>query len=745
MATADAMPDSDGITTSQDFEDDDDDDALNWLIDDSDTPSVDALPEAEPVPTAEVEPDARPMQTRDLSESAIFKDLQSEADSLSDIDDSSAVQADVPNWIKQMAPASDQEPVAISNADTDTSQMDDDALSAILDSMDIDPEALAEPASLSLDDVAAKALNVHAESPPAAPEPIIDELPDMLTDIPDVPETVLDVPDQIEAEADFDFTPSAEASIEQGLADKIQQVEESASAVDSQFDFNEDQFDVSEEDLVRDAISAIESEIRGIKDAEPSGADADGADPDAKSPEWLSATDLNFKPAPKEDDPLGWFTDPDMDETESQNNSEQPAADNSDAKVDASDALAAFDWGDIEDVFDSPAPSDSENLAFNAETENPLTAELSEEANASFDWLSDDGGAAEAVMPEEPVSFDADFEEPDADSLRNLQIGVPHDIPEQPSAETDEDPVIATEDADVNLDSPVQESTFDSMDLLEEPAIEVPSFTPESVEVPEMLEATEAIEAVEDQIEESEDEVEAALTALVEENQTESIEEFTPLTEFEDESDVFSAVRDQPPVDNPLSAESISPYDTNSFVNMPDPSGEDSFSLHEENKNADEFFSSLTEEDQMEMPEWASELAPSTPEIESAIPSSDNNPLSGISDVVDVAPSISNQVSDLQNLHAPQMMEPIAHRKRAQMAAQAAGTVPMTDPTQPVVVPKERQKYQPRFNATQFDGRPNLNKQKRSRQIGFLVVAGVIALAVIIAIAVPIVISLFNS
>ena len=86
----------------------------------------------------------------------------------------------------------------------------------------------------------------------------------------------------------------------------------------------------------------------------------------------------------------------------------------------------------------------------------------------------------------------------------------------------------------------------------------------------------------------------------------------------------------------------------------------------------------------------------------------------------------------------------IAHRKRAHLAAQAAGTVPMSDPTQPIVVPKARQKYQPRFNPNQFDGRPAQQKKKRSRQIGFIVVIAVLALMVAIAFAIPYIISFFS-
>ena len=144
------------------------------------------------------------------------------------------------------------------------------------------------------------------------------------------------------------------------------------------------------------------------------------------------------------------------------------------------------------------------------------------------------------------------------------------------------------------------------------------------------------------------------------------------------------------------------------------------------------------------MPVWAQEMAPAESAEVPEDTSEGVNLLSGIDDVVDIAPSIPNQVSEIKNLHTPQMMEPIAHRKRARLAAQAAGTVPMTDPTQPVVVPKERQKYQPRFNATQFDGRPNLGKKKRSRQVGALVIAGVLGRAVIIAVLVPIILNLFN-
>ncbi|MEM8863803.1 MAG: hypothetical protein AAGD96_36295, partial [Chloroflexota bacterium] len=208
---------------------------------------------------------------------------------------------------------------------------------------------------------------------------------------------------------------------------------------------------------------------------------------------------------------------------------------------------------------------------------------------------------------------------------------------------------------------------------------------------------------------------------------------FEPLKEFDDEDDVFSGVRDTPKIYETISAESLA-----AFQGLQNGDGNASSDSDGGDDNMD-FLSALSNTDDAEMPSWANELRTDSAqkETEDNVISDEVSPLQGIEDIVEVAPSIAKPVSDLKTLHAPQMMEPVAHRRRANLAAQAAGTVPMSDPTQPVVVPKERQRYQPRFDANTFDGRPVHEKSKRSRQVGFLVLAGILALILAIGFAIP--------
>ena len=361
----------------------------------------------------------------------------------------------------------------------------------------------------------------------------------------------------------------------------------------------------------------------------------------------------------------------------------------------------------------------------------------------------------------------SDFADLNLEPLENISIGTPHDIeesipaidaeidaavpnleavpdeiPEMPKMEDilGVEPELPTAEANFGLDEAIPD--FSAESGLDEIGIDPLADTP----LPDVAETFGSV--AEDVIEQTNE-----FESFGNLNGSDGIaadfsngESFEPLKEFHDESDVFATVRDQPPVENSFSPESLSPFETGS-MEVPSAEATDNFTLDSEKQSTDDFFNALAQENSAaDMPAWADELAENSTSAEGMLEQNDSgaNPLAGIDDVVGIAPSISNQVSEIQNLHAPQMMEPIAHRKRARMAAQAAGTVPMTDPTQPVVVPKERQKYQPRFNANQFDGRPSLDKKKRNRQIGFLVVAGVLTLAVLIAVSIPFVLRLFS-
>ncbi len=745
----------------------DDDDALDWLTDDAVTENVNQVELPEPLNAST--PEASEMShngTRDLSESPFSEkanELNEAVDSLeTPIEEVSAVQANLPNWIKEMAPGSETESVGIAaEPESDSGQMDDDALSAILDSMGSDSEETVVAETIEA---------IEPSEPVVSVEPI---------------EEAIVIPEPPIAEEIPDFEPIDEIS--------------PADITEPEFDFSKTP-EPSEEQLLQEAISAIESEIEEIKGTTSA---PEELVPEAKLPEPTSTKDLpdwlqSPQTSPLNPEDLG-FIEAKIEEARAISAEEIPdnpaeeisniIAENvieepeipevtneiTQAPADASDQLSQFDWSDVESVFDTPAEPVSEpetplTPSF-PEIEEPTEDEpdLAESAveSAAFDWLQDSNG----MNFDEPQEINtSDFADLNLEPLENISIGTPHDIDES----------IPAIDAEIDADVPSLEAELDSIpempkmeDILgtepELPSADaglelseaMPDFSAESgldelnvdpladTPLPDIAETFEPVSDISEDINEQTNEFESFGNL----NGSDGIasefsngENFEPLKEFHDESDVFATVRDQPPVENSFSPESLSPFETGP-IDLPNNEVANNFSLDSESQSADDFFNALAEENSSaDMPAWADELTESSTSAESMPEQNDSgvNPLAGIDDVVGIAPSISNQVSEIQNLHTPQMMEPIAHRKRARMAAQAAGTVPMTDPTQPVVVPKERQKYQPRFNANQFDGRPSLDKKKRHRQVGFLVVAGVLTLAVLIAVSIPFVLRLFS-
>ncbi len=754
-----------------------DEDALDWLTDDSATKNVSQVELPEQISdVAQEMPSASQNGTRDLSASAFLEQANELSDDPAGLEDGGAVQANLPNWIKQMAPDSEQESLGIApEIEPDNSQMDDDALSAILE--DIGDDSNSSVASADI-------------QPPAALESeLAIELPEPVEEM-EIPSAAVEQIDEPEFSPMF----SEDSAI---ISNEI------ADAEDEILDFVPvDEPD--DEDLIRDAITAIESEIQEIKETTPAQTDlvveADMPEPTSTKdlPDWLQSPqtsplnpeDLGFIEAKIEEakaisaDQITENTAEEIDSIIAENVAEEPEVPSiiseiTQAPADASDQLAQFDWGDVESVFDGPADTPPADTPVDLEVpsiEMPEAPEITEELEdpveaAAFDWLQDSA----------PPSFDepqeintADFADLNLEPLENISIGTPHDHDVEntlPQVEAELPSSLSEVDSAFGIDAelPAQPDLPKIEDILGTEEIipemnadfsidaEAPALESSMEELSTDLLGQEANQGLQGLIEDEASAIDqtnefksfAGLNGVgTDELTTDPLQpdSFEPLKEFQDESDVFATVRDQPPVENSFSPESLTPFETGP-ISIPDQEQANNFSLDSENQSADDFFSALAEENSStEMPSWASELTetPQAPEADLNQPVSDSNPLAGIDDVVGIAPSISNQVSEIQNLHAPQMMEPIAHRKRARMAAQAAGTVPMTDPTQPVVVPKERQKYQPRFNATQFDGRPSVDKKKRNRQVGFLVVAGVLTLAVLIAVSVPFVIRLFN-
>ncbi|MFK7802523.1 MAG: hypothetical protein AB8G95_12885 [Anaerolineae bacterium] len=736
------------------------DDSLDWLADDLDDPD-------EPQPIQEnVAKQKNHLQTRDLSQTDLPLELtEDEEDAVS-----GAVQAELPNWIKEMAPDANNESVII--PDEDNFKMNDDALSEIISAMESELSLGQDDASLD-------------EAVDLEEQPAQESTPAFEADDSQILETLVSKHTEPLPKFDMSAPDFEEVSYFQSDADI-----ESPETVEDSVEMEAEEIQVpSEEELLLDAISAIESEVNDLKETNhipelnldddldlPEWLPTDSESTFAESaatvttdlPDWLQKpqvedaklvdpAELGFSEATVEEvhaishDELPSSPADELDEIISEHAADElsldvPAHDddseNSDTLLEEpQDELAQFDWGDIEGDFETVAEFDLSQT-----DDEPIESLFQSEESGFLDELiaeSDDSEAATAVddsfLPEDDAEESSDFDWLDGESIDSEILGLDDPLVDAQLEGTEEiEDFLENDQTDVTMDA-FEAAVPDGqpeLDLLEEPAILVPDPVLDSESIPadfedSILEVDSAVDSDGDQ---AEDDIDMSAW-------DEMDDAFSPLVEFEDETDVFSAIRDTPRIEETISAESLAGY-----ISKPDWEIEPEPS-EEVLESGDDFLSSFTEDahDDVELPSWANELssvAAGPDKTTGAV--SGRNPLFGIENIVDVAPVVANPVQDLKNLHAPQMMEPVAHRKRAHLAAQAAGTVPMSDPTQPVVVPKARQRYQPRFNPTQFDGRPNQEKKKRSRQIGFIVVVAVLALMVGIAFAIPYILSFFS-
>lgn len=830
-----------------------DDDSLDWLTEDLD----DELNHPPIVKNDQVEPN----QTRNLSEIDLPADIL-DINSHGAGDEVTAVQVELPNWIKQMAPNTERESGITIEDNEEGSLIDDDQLSQII--ANLESETISD---VELDTpVSGESLELEASvsSTPAA------TLNEEVGQEPDLEQFLSSFGDDAgddfgdDSLAGLDFSSPGMGSM--GAKEQIDltagedllhaELPEPDAQIVNEVD------EVDDETLIQDAILAIQTEIQEIRTGELSADPPEDRQDDL--PDWLPNTDgtTSIKPTQTEDLP-DWLQRPQTepldpsalgyiqgrideiksmqdDVSEGQNPADEiekiisdhtvnqdlvppsntaaieepkpePAAEVI-PPIDPIGDLAQFDWSDIEeDSFNTESEfvmkgsSQTQTGSLTEDALDILSEAVDEPAtdsnvdstpntDESFDWLSD---GADEFLTTEPESVqsslsdhvldtvadgssdllglisDDDANLPDTDNL-NAEVLGSSDLPaaDDELDEFDElDELFSApetiNDAENSLELPAVETldlleqapemsdlgdleddfidmhdlptVSDLVDTVEEPDLDEMSgdlqinFEDESLELAAEIEAQAVPDEAVDPV--SAFEFEDHMNAW---DEMESA--FEPLIEFDDENDVFSGVRDNPKIYETISAESLAAFQQKEPQELDET--EPAANMGENPDEAVDFLNALSNTEEVsELPSWANEL---TEEKESEVVDDrvEISPLQGLEDIVDIAPTVAKPVADLKNLHAPQMMEPVAHRRKAHLAAQAAGSVPMSDPTQPVVVPKERQRYQPRFDANQFDGRPNHEKSKRSRQIGFLVVAAVLAIMVAIAFAVPWLISL---
>ena len=137
------------------------------------------------------------------------------------------------------------------------------------------------------------------------------------------------------------------------------------------------------------------------------------------------------------------------------------------------------------------------------------------------------------------------------------------------------------------------------------------------------------------------------------------------------------------------------------------------------------------------LPDWAKDLRPekaAPEENRMVIDKTRSNPLSGIKNAIEIAPVIAKPIEDLTVVQKLSTMRPQAHNLKAKEIAEAVNSPFSGDPTQPVRVPAARQKYQPKFDPTQYDGMSRYKKKEGTRNfwiIFFIVCAIFILLAIL--------------
>lgn len=118
------------------------------------------------------------------------------------------------------------------------------------------------------------------------------------------------------------------------------------------------------------------------------------------------------------------------------------------------------------------------------------------------------------------------------------------------------------------------------------------------------------------------------------------------------------------------------------------------------------------------LPDWAKDLKPekgAPEENRMVIDKARSNPLSGIKNAIEIAPVIAKPIEDLTVVQKLSTMRPQAHNLKAKEIAESVNSPFSGDPTQPIRVPEARQKYQPKFDPTQYDGMSRYKKKEGKR------------------------------
>jgi ribosomal protein L40E len=595
-------------------------DSLDWLINDTDVVS-----EPESAEGSLGAAGAR-LQTRDLSEVELPTDVSEDRD---DVDAGGAIQAELPNWIKEMAPNATEEAVVI--PDEDNFQMNDAALLDIIATVELEPDSIEKQSDRPTSVFEPDDSQDISQSPERSQGKFTQRLSRFDMTAPEFDEPSYFGPDSDENEIDFlkDFLdedePPSDIESESGEIDELDPTSNFTSIEGEEFPewlSQEDENQQSESSVT--ATDDLPEWLQKLQTGELEDPRQLGfTEANVEDIQLISADDLPTGPADELDEIILKHMAEDL----------SPLNDSildAELSSDQNDEISQFDWADVE----SEPQTETDLVA-----DSHLLGQLnSVDGDFESGWLNEE-------VEDDLFAFDED-QEPEE------QL----DIEGKP------------------------DSTFDSLEGFYDDQINVATSTPNTP-----------------------DKVGESIS-------TESLAGYISNPEWEVEPDL----------------------DRNRNLDL---------------DGGDDFLSTFSDSgEELELPSWANELTSTTNSDSGTKESrgvSTRNPLYGIKEVVEIASILTEPIRNIENMYAPQVMEPVAHRRQAYLAAKTAGVGPVSNPTEPVGVPKARQRYQPRFTPAQLDGGVEQNNKKRSRRIGFLLFSIAVVITVTIAFGTPYLTMLF--